>query len=172
VVVFTTPTIRTYKESDLPELIKVYQSAFSEPPWNESWTSKEVREDLEFALSQMDNIVLVAEAGKGLAGFSGGYRLPIEKFPWLSEDSTLEASYMDEIAISGSNRRKNVGSLLGEEYLRVAREQGMKRVTLRTDIWNTASMALFRKLGFENTGVFDPKYKDRIYLSRTLENER
>ena len=34
-VEFIELNIRPYTESDLEELIEVYQSAFAEPPWNE-----------------------------------------------------------------------------------------------------------------------------------------
>jgi len=68
-------TVRNYQEADFPQLAKIYQSAFAEPPWNESWSIKEIRADLDFALSRKEPIVLVAEEEK-LIGFSWGIDCP------------------------------------------------------------------------------------------------
>ena len=75
---------------------------------------------------------------------------------------------MDEIAVRGDKRIKGIATMMGTEYIEQARSKDMDGVVLRTDIWNSASMTLFRKLGFENTGIFDPKYRDRIYLYKVL----
>jgi len=90
--------VRPYRESDLVQLIGLYQSAFSEPPWDEYrkcikcginyginevktagdsckqcnealelvefWSSEEIKGDLEFALSQPEPLVLVAQTNK------------------------------------------------------------------------------------------------------------
>ena len=161
-------TVRPYKDSDLQELIKVYKSAFAEPPWNETWTSEEIIEDLEFAKSQKDPIVLVAEKDDGLTGFTWGYRLPLKKFPFLIGKVSDNVSYVDEISIRGNARRQGMGSLLVNGFQRIVNGQGIDEVVLRTDERNPASMALFKKLGYESFGVYDPKYPDRIYLRRKL----
>lgn len=163
-------TVRPYKESDLKQLIELYQLAFSEPPWNETWTQEQVQEDLEFALQQESPIILVAEK-TSLLGFAWGYSLPLEKFPFLS-GITNNASYMDEIAVLSNKRTKGIGTLLGLEYLKIA-TPNFAEVILRTDERNTSSMTLFKKLGFypvkieENT-IYDPEYPERIYLRRKL----
>ena len=159
-------TVREYRQRDLPQLIQVYQSAFAEPPWNETWSDEEVIADLESGLAQQDSIVLVAEANN-LVGITWGYTIPMEKFPFLAGKVQDSASYMDEIAVDGNARLKGVGTALGEEYIKRANRQ----VVLRTDQRNEASMALFKKLGFkpipEGTGfVFDPEFPERIYLER------
>ena len=168
VIIFITPLVRNYRKSDLSKLIKVYQSAFAEPPWNESWTPEEIKQDLNLAFSEKEPIVLVAEVDKTLAGFVWGYKLPLEKFSWLLGVIDGNVNYMDEIAVGGDRRIKGIGTRLGVEYLELVRRKNMTGVALRTDIWNSASMALFRKLGFQNTGIFDPKYKSRIYLYKEL----
>lgn len=195
-VVFT--VVRSYTETDLEELVKVYQSAFAEPPWNEYkkcvccgieygkqealeavekckickekliltefWSAEDVTSDLNFALSQPSNILLVCGFNSQLFGFTWGYRLPEERFPFLNGRIPSKVSYMDEIAVRGDSRLNGVGYSLGDQYLNTACNQGMNGVVLRTDCRNVASMALFRKLGFQATGITDPQYKNRVYL--------
>lgn len=160
--------VRAYNEKDLKQLIEVYQSAFAEPPWNETWTAKQVVEDLELALSQKDTIVLVAGEGESLLGMTWGYRLPLDKFPFLEGKTKPNCSYMDEIAVRGQCRQRGIGRVLGNAYLTEARRQGMDEVSLRTDERNAASMALFRSLGFSLLGIRDPRYFNRQYLSKQL----
>lgn len=71
---------------------------------------------------------------------------------------------MDEMAVQRGSRVRGIATALGKEYLKQAEKKGMKEVVLRTDIWNFASMALYKKLGFNNSQIFDPEYADRIYL--------
>ena len=104
-------------------------------------------------------------------GFSWGYRLPLEKFPFLKGKIGSNSSYMDEIAVRGNSRQIGTGTLLGKAYVKTAENQGIDEVVLRTDIWNEASMSLFKKLGFRSLGIFDPEYGNRIYLSKTLGGE-
>ena len=81
-VVFTETKIRAYSEEDLQQVLEIYKAVFAEPPWNENWADEEVLRDIEFASSQDSLIFLVAENGQGIAGFSWGYKLPFEKFPF------------------------------------------------------------------------------------------
>ena len=205
-------TVRRYSGSDVEQIIKVYQSAFAEPPWNEYmkcvscgieygrkeverarkeadckkcnqlleltefWAESDILEDLRFALAQPDSTILVAENSDGLAGFTWGYRIPLDKFPFLKGKVPVKSSYMDEVAVRGDKRLRGVGTLLGEGYVTFAKQQGLSEIVLRTDERNVASMALFRKLGFldipdlesSRGSVYDPEFPNRIYLRRGL----
>lgn len=97
-----------------------------------------------------------------------GYRLPLDKFPFLEGKVKSNCSYMDEIAVRGKVRKKGIGRMLGDAYLLEARKQGMDEVALRTDERNEASMALFKKIGFNSLELYDPQYANRIYLSTAL----
>ena len=142
----------------------------------EFWSFQEIEEDLESGRSQRNPIVLVADKGKELAGFTWGYQLPLEKFPFLAGKVPKETNYMDEIAVTGSKREKGIGTALGLSYLELAQKQRMLEVVLRTDERNEASMGLFKKLGFMSIpdaesargNIYDPNYSDRIYLRRRL----
>ena len=155
------------------QVILTYQSAFAEPPWNETWSDKEIIFDLEFALSQKNPIVLVANIDKNILGFTWGYDLPIEKFPFLEGKISRKTNYMDEIAVTGNSRLKGIGKLLGQNYLEYLKKQGSNECVLRTDERNLASMTLFKRLCFvpvldNNKPIYDPEYKSRIYLKNKL----
>ena len=158
-------TVRNQNINDITQIIEIYQQAFAEPPWNEVWTKEQVVEDLTYAKAQKNSIILVAELHQKIVGFTWGYELPIDKFPFLKKIVQATANYMDEIAIDPTIRMNGVGKYLGTEYLKRAQNQ----VILRTDINNQASMNLFQSLGFtplqkDGTTIFDPVYPTRIYL--------
>ena len=137
----------------------------------EFWSETEIIKDLELALSQRDPIILVGEDKSQLVGFTWGYRLPIEKFPFLKGKVLQNCSYMDEIAVRGNLRKNGLGQALGKAYLERAQSQNMDQVVLRTDERNEASMALFKKLGFwgfKQPRLYDPQYPNRLYLAKFL----
>ncbi len=192
--------IRPFQEKDLASLVCVYQSAFAEPPWDEYkkcsscqrgygldalemsscvacgsrlvdfWSASQVEGDLRDAQQQPNSFVLVAESGEKLVGFTWGYALPVVKFPFLA-GRVNDSIYMDEIAVSGTTRLGGIGTALGDVFLREVGRQGKDSAVLRTDERNTASMALFKRLGFrsilDGAGrvVYDPEFASRIYLS-------
>jgi len=194
--------VREYDKEDLPQLIKVYQSAFAEPPWDEFkkcslcginygiietkrlpntckkcstplkleefWSSEDVRKDLDFARLQEDCVVLVAELDRKISGFTWGYKIPLEKFPFLRDYISNKTNYMDEIAVAGDFRRKGIGKILGEKYIEYCKKINSAEIILRTDQRNISSMSLFKNLGFKNIGITDPEFSWRIYLRRKL----
>jgi len=168
VVLFTGVNIRNYRESDSQQIIEIYQAVFAEPPWNETWTSEQVLEDLDFARLQVAPIVLVAEQESRLVGMIWGYKIPLEKFPFLKGRISPNASYMDEIAVASPMRGKGIAKNLGREFERISREQRTPEIVLRTDERNVASMALFRSLGYNLLGIRDPEFYYRQYFAKNL----
>ena len=66
----------------------MYKEIWKEPPWDEDfWTDELVDEDVKFALSQTDFAGKVAtrktESELFVVGFTWGYQLPKDKFPFL-----------------------------------------------------------------------------------------
>jgi len=143
------PAVRPFRRGDIGPLVSIYRKAFREPPWNEDWKPEEVRKDLEFAISQAKPVILVLERERRIRGFTWGYSLPMEKFPFLEGAVEGNAIYMDEIA-SGL--------------------AGFEQAVLRTDQRNEASMSLFGSVGFSNMGICDPEYPSRLYLRKRLED--
>ncbi len=143
----------------------------------EFWSDSDIIDDLGFALTQPNSIVLVAENSEGISGFTWGYRIPISKFRFLEGKIDDRSSYMDEIAVRADKRLRGVGTRLGKEYIEAVRQQGLAEVVLRTDERNTSSIALFRKLGFSgivdiknpSRSIYDPQFPSRVYLRRGVE---
>ena len=142
----------------------------------EFWSKVDITKDLEFALEQPDSLVLVAGNSDELAGFTWGYRIPFDKFPFLKGKVSTESSYMDEIAVRGDKRLRGIGTLLGKDYIETVKQQRLSEVVLRTDERNSSSILLFGKLGFQEIPdvkslrgkIYDPKFPNRIYLRRTV----
>ncbi len=115
----------------------------------------------------------MADLNKKVLGFTWGYDLPIEKFPFLEGKISKMTNYMDEIAVSRNSRLKGIGTLLGQSYLEYLKQQDYNECVLRTDERNNSSMTLFKKLGFipiinNNKSIYDPEYPTRIYLKNKL----
>jgi len=221
-------SIKPYADSDLNDLVRLYQSAFAEPPWNEYkqcaccgveygrievrligereqplndheepagnckkcsadmpanlrdfWTREKVEGDLGLALRNTNPIVLVAReiSSDSPIGFTWGYRISFEHFPFLRQVLPENTLYIDEIAVAANQRRKGIGKSLGQELIRMATQNGLTTFATRTDERNDSSMALFEHLGF--TGIpdakdsrgflFDPAFQNRIYLRLKVE---
>jgi hypothetical protein len=77
--------IRQYKNKDLSSIIDIYKSAFSEPPWNETWTDEEVIYELEKCLKAPNPIILVAQQSYKLIGLTWGFDCDSQKFPFLDK---------------------------------------------------------------------------------------
>lgn len=145
----------------------------------EFWSDEDIKDDLDYAMSQNNTIALVLESNNEVLGFTWGYDLPLEKFPFL-EGKVKNASYMDEIAVRPDARNRGIGYLLGGNFLELAKELGSSQIVLRTDERNEASMNLFRSLRFSpipdpdnpRGNVYDPEFENRIYLKRDFIAER
>jgi ribosomal protein S18 acetylase RimI-like enzyme len=159
--------IREYKPADFKEVFEVYKIAFMDPPWNETWTEEQVKDDIESALAKENPITIVAENSE-LVGFLWGYRKPEEKFGFLSEQIDRDSFYLDDVAVSNSRRKERIGTRLCQEFEKQVKESGGKKIFLRTQKDYTASNKLYDKLGYERSGVFDPEYPDREYLVKSL----
>ncbi len=142
----------------------------------EFWSDEGIAKDIEFAMSQPDPIILVAELLGEQAGFTWGYRVPFGNFPFLRGKISTDASYVDELAVRWDMRSRGVGTLLGTRFLGTVAAQGMREVVLRTDERSAAPMALYRKMGFSaipdlkspRGKVYDPEFPNRIYLRKEL----
>jgi ribosomal protein S18 acetylase RimI-like enzyme len=164
-------SVRPYSEDDLTRVIEIYKAAFAEPPWNEEWSDEQVMRGLESGLSQSNSIALVAQDFSNVLGMIWGYDVSLEKFPFLVGMFDGRMSYVAELAVDPRARRRGVGALLGNGYVEEMRCQGASVVVLRTDERNPAAMGLYKRLGFSEIDVRDPRYKNRIYLSKSLRKE-
>ena len=159
--------VRTFELDDIEELVRIYRKAFAEPPWNERWSRQEVIKDLDYALCQRNPLVLVALVGGELVGFTWGYSVPFEEFPFLRGNVGQNTVYMDEIAVDPTARRMGVGRRLCNTFTQIS-AVAFEEIVLRTDESNFASMSLFASLEFSMIGKIDERYPSRPYLKKEL----
>jgi len=126
-----------------------------------------VNDDLNFALSQKKFIGKLALNSNNIIGFTWGYKVPFEKFPFLKEVVSESTTYIDELAVKSDFRRKKIGSMLTNMLIADALKMGCNIVILRTDINGTAYI-FYQRLGFENTEVRDPQYPERTYMKKSI----
>jgi ribosomal protein S18 acetylase RimI-like enzyme len=124
-------SIRPMLPSDLPAVAEVDSAAFV-PLWQNSLPT------LERALG-VAGISTVAEAGGRVIGY---------------QITTLHNSggHLARLAVHPDGQRRRVGYALVREMLARARSQELARVTVNTQSDNHASLALYRQLGFQQTG--------------------
>lgn len=66
---------------------------------------------------------------------------------WLWLD--LNTGYIYNIYVNKDHRRKNVGYTICEYALKIAHGHGIKNTYVQIDEWNTPSLELHKKLGYE-----------------------
>ena len=135
------------------------------------WTEEDVRNDLEFCQSQKNPKILVTENQRTYEtiGLCWGYKLPFEKFPFLSGKIDEDSGYVDEILIRSDFRRRGLGEGMLKGTLKSFEENKMKQAILRT-LTTTNAYPLCKKLGFKDIGRPDSNdiYENRIYLVKDL----
>lgn len=112
-------------------------------------------------------ITLVAETSN-IVGLLWGYRKPEEGFDFLSEAVNEDSFYLDDVAVAEERRKEGIGTKLCEEFEEQVIENGGTKVFLRTEKEYEASNTLFKSLGYERTGIFDPKYPKREYFVKEV----
>lgn len=156
-----------FNEEYRKSLVELYKEIWKELPWNEFfWTSEMVDEDINFALSQEDFIGKLALNSNNVIGFTWGYRLPLEKFPFLKEVVGEDVIYIDELAVKSDFRRRKIGTTLTNMLIGDVSKLGYNTITLRTNT-NGFAYIFYKKLGFEDIGVRDPDYPERTYMKKS-----
>lgn len=144
--------------------------------FEEFWSREAVKEELEFAPSSQDSIVLVAEDKDGIAGILWGYRVSFEKYPFLEDKAGEDANYWDTVAVKKDRRRMGVATLLGESYLERAKRLGVSQVVGRIREEMEKTHLLVKKFGFSvipeqqnpTSRSYDPKFPNNLYLTKCL----
>jgi ribosomal protein S18 acetylase RimI-like enzyme len=155
----------SFDERFRKSLVSLYKEIWKEPPWNESfWTDKMVNEDIDYAKNQGDFIGKLATNSMNVVGFTWGYRLPLDKFPFLDFKNSI---YVDELAVRKDFRKKGIGTRLTEMIIEDARRLGYDNVALRTDV-NGSAYLFYTDRNFKDTGIRDPEYPERTYRRRKI----
>jgi ribosomal protein S18 acetylase RimI-like enzyme len=131
-------SIRPMLQYDLPAVAEVDAAAF-EPLWQNSLPS------LEMAYPQAV-LATVAEADGQLLGYQ------------LSTRNSLGA-HLARLAVRPALQGHGIGRALVVDLIQQADQHGMYRLTVNTQSDNAASLALYKKTGFRETGERYPVYQ-------------
>lgn len=144
-----TLSMRRMKEDDLEAVERIEHASFP-VPWSRQAFAYEVTESTI-------SLPLVA----AIAGTVCGYVVA-----WTVADEL----HIGTIAVHPAWRRRGVARLLLEEILRLARERLCRRAYLEVRRSNVAAQKLYKRLGFECSGVrrhyYAPKQEDALVMSR------
>ena len=140
-------TIRFANEADLPALLAIYNDAVENTLaiWNETLVDLENRREWLKARNRDGFPVLVAEREEQVVGYAsyGPFR-PFEGFRHSSELSVYVAS---------DARGGGIGRALLAELVEEARERKVHVLVAGIEAGNTASIALHKSQGFEDSGT-------------------
>jgi ribosomal-protein-alanine N-acetyltransferase len=134
-------SIRVMLQYDLPAVAEVDAVAF-EPLWQNSLPS------LERAYPQAV-LATVAEADGQVLGYQLSTRNPL-------------GAHLARLAVRPELQGRGVGRALVADLIRQAERHGMYRLTVNTQNDNSASLALYRKTGFRETGERYPVYQLQV----------
>jgi len=129
--------VRLMEPDDLPVVAAIDQAAF-EPIWQNSLT--QVEQSYEQA-----GIATVAEWEEGIVGF---------------QISTVNmfAAHLARLAVDPGLQGRKVGTTLLHDLVQRSRAERLWQITINTQDDNHASLALYRKVGFELTGEKFPVF--------------
>lgn len=118
-------------ESDLAEVVAIETDSFPQP-WSKTHFLDELESSFSFPLVAIDQTGTVL-----------GYICPI---------CILDEGHILDVAVCKESRGRRVGKLLVEKALGECRERGAAFVSLEVRPSNGAAIALYRSLGFIETG--------------------
>lgn len=130
---------RSMKLEDIPSIIAIEHEAFTSP-----WTSDAFVNELtnnHFAR------YMVMQLNGEIIGYAG---------MWL----IMDEAHVTNIAVSGSFRGRKLGARLLSELQKLAAFLGASRMTLEVRVTNEVAQSLYRKFGFEPSGIRPGYYSD------------
>lgn len=100
-------------------------------------------------LTRPERILLVASMGGDIAGFASARYWPWNRTSWIFQ-----------IAVDPSARRRGIGQRLMKEIERWSRRKGARALILETQPGNEQAVGFYQSLGFRISG-----YNDRYYTN-------
>lgn len=140
-----------------PSFVGVYQTIFSEPPYNEQFYPYEAEGVLARQLQTPDHITLLAVRGASVVGFGFGVPLSSRKDVAREVQGLLpipHTFYLSELGILNRYRGRGLGGELVRQRLALVERKRFSHVLLRTSATRHAGYDMYLKLGFQDIGVY------------------
>jgi ribosomal protein S18 acetylase RimI-like enzyme len=147
----------TATQKDLPRLVELLGVLFE--------SEAEFSADAEKQRAALQ--VILADPAKGRIFVAREGREIVAMCSLLYTISTAEggkAALFEDLVVAPEHRKRGIGALLLKYVIGHAREDGVLRLTLLTDMQNERAQALYRRLGF----VGSPMKPMRLKLKKGL----
>lgn len=99
---------------------------------------------------------LVASEGSAVVGTLDLYTPRKGRAAQGAPEGDLQSAYVSNVCVPVEQRRRGVATLLMKAAADVARGLGLRSVYVHVDADNEQALALYGKLGLEETGEFSP----------------
>jgi len=103
-------------------------------------------------------------------------RLAVHVIGYAGMWTVSDEAHISTIAVRPDHRRRGLGSRLLSHLIEIARRQAVAKVTLEVREANHIARSLYRKFGFEETGILPHYYGDTgetgVVMCKTLPPER
>ncbi|HWD41505.1 MAG TPA: ribosomal protein S18-alanine N-acetyltransferase [Fimbriimonas sp.] len=134
----TTLRFEPLREDRVPRLLEIEREVNSAP-----WSERSFRHEV----SHPQGIFLTAIADGEVVGYGG---------IWL----VIDEAHVTTLAVAPTHQRQGIGRWLLVELLNRARAKGMTCATLEVRASNEAAIALYKKLGFQESARRKSYYPD------------
>ena len=134
--------VRPFKESDLPDILKLESECFNEP-----YSKELLLREVTLPITR----IFVAQKGEEVVGYV---------FGWV----VGETGELNRIAVKEELRKKGVGKRLLKEFIERIKEEGVKELFLEVRKSNTPAINLYKSFGFREVGRRKGYYKDEDAL--------
>ena len=162
--------IRAAEPNDAKQLVNLIEQVESSgfmlfEPGERKISDEQMKKRIESVKEEKSSAILIAEDN----GVIVGYLFAIGGNPTRTKHSVYIA-----IGVAESERGKGIGAKLFEALEEWANQQSIHRLELTVMTYNTAGIALYKKMGFEiegtkrNSLLVDGKYVDEYYMSKLL----
>ena len=141
--------IQKMKQEHLEQIQDILLTDF-----DEFWNAGVLKNELENPLS----VYIVALNQGEVVGYAG---------LWQPDDE----GHVTNIVTKKDKRGNNIGTLMLEEIINIAKNKNMKSITLEVNVNNNIAINLYKKYGFKEVGI-RPKYynntDDAIIMTKEI----
>lgn len=145
-------SIRPFKPEDAPAVAEIEKECFSHP-----WSEKAILDSFT-----ANTKFFVAENSEKIVGYAG-------------MQCVLDEAYVTNIAVSGKYRLFGLGTRLTNTLLDFCKKGNFSFLSLEVRESNTDAISVYRKSGFEKTGLrkcfYDSPKEDAIIMTKVINSE-